>query len=633
MSALSFTAVFPFCGLGAGARGFLDAQIKLFGTDLRFRCLGGIDLDPAACKDFDYLTGTPAQCIDVEQITAQMLRDWYGESSPDCVFLSPPCKGASGLLPKELAGTEKYQAMNKLALVWMRVMLEAWRDAPPKLVLLENVPRLRTRAKEMLDAVKKLLRGAGYKLHEGFHDCGEIGGLAQRRRRYLLVARLHARCPNLLYEPPKLRVKACGEVLEKLPVPATDDAELYGAIHRLPRISWLNWVRLACIPPGGDWRDLEGVLAEGQPRRAVFKRHEVAPWDQPTGVITGSGANAVSHVQDPRVEPFGNVDRITAWDAPVGTITRSPAPSSGAPAVAEPRIEWFGGVLGVKPWDGPAPTVTSRAGVSTGAFAVADPRAPLGATSEHGRGPHAGAYGVAPWEDPAGAVCGESLPSNGRFAVADPRALALPPSEGRHWNKYAVGSWDEPARAVIGATQPGSGGPGVADPRVRYAYDAGYAVLGWEQAARTIAGTAAVGCGAYAVAEPRPERPPFNADLEQALSFASANPKRPPSFLPVILAADGTWHRPLTTLELAALQGLPTTWKGAPLALTGKSQSAWRERIGNAVPVGAARAIAEKMLVTLAASALGTFSMDGGAVWVLPNGIERDGMMLEELHA
>lgn len=606
MSALSFTAVFPFCGLGAGARGFLDAQIKLFGTDLRFRCLGGIDLDPAACKDFDYLTGTAAQCIDVEQITAQMLRDWYGESSPDCVFLSPPCKGASGLLPKELAGTEKYQAMNKLALVWMRVMLEAWRDAPPKLVLLENVPRLRTRAKEMLDAVKKLLRGAGYKLHEGFHDCGEIGGLAQRRRRYLLVARLHARCPNLLYEPPKLRVKACGEVLEKLPVPATMDARSFGKIHALPEISFLNWVRLSMIPPGGDWRDLEGVLQEGQARREVYKRHEVAPWDQPTGVITGSGANAVSHVQDPRVEPWSRR-----------------------------------GTMGVLPWEEPAGAVCGESRPSNGRFSVADPRPVSMAPSTFN-----GVLGVMPWSEPSRSVIGGR--SNGATHVADPRALELPPSEGRHWNKYAVGSWDEPARTVIGAIQPGSGGPAVADPRptrrkrkrngdgdprVVYAYDAGYAVLGWEQAARTIAGTAAVGCGAYSVAEPRPERPPFNIEIEEALALAAANPKKPPPFLPVIVSADGTWHRPLTTLELAALQGLPTTWKGAPLALAGKSQSAWRERIGNAVPVGAARAIAEKMLVTLAASALGTFSMDGGAVWVLPNGIERDGMMLEELHA
>jgi hypothetical protein len=41
----------------------------------------------------------------------------------------------------------------------------------------------------------------------------------------------------------------------------------------------------------------------------------------------------------------------------------------------------------------------------------------------------------------------------------------------------------------------------------------------------------------------------------------------------LIVAEDGTWHRPLTTLELAALQGFPTTLPdGAPLVLAGRSQ-------------------------------------------------------------
>ena len=659
-----FKALFPFGGMGAGARGFLDAHSHLFGFNLRFECIGGIDIDPDACRDFEYLTGSPSRCIDMEQVTGALLRSWYGILGPDCVFLSPPCKGASGLLPKELAGTEKYLRMNQLALVWMKAMLAAWGDDPPKLVLLENVPRLRTRAKDMLDAIKRVLRAAGYRLHEGFHDCGEIGGLAQRRRRYLLVARLHRRCPNLLYQPPKKRVRACGEVLEQLPVPATAEARAYGRIHDLPKISWLNWVRLSLIPPGGDWRDLAGVLGDGQPRREVFKRHEVAPWTEPTGTVTGSGANAIGHVADPRVEPFGNVDRVTSWDKPVGTITRSPAPSSGAAAVADLRIKegwsrrgtmgvlpWdepagavcgenrpsngrfsvadprqttFNGVLGVMPWDKPSRTVVG--GRSNGASHVADPRGPLALGCE----PREGGYRVQHWDKPHPTVIGKTTVDSGAN-IADPRVLELPPSEGRHWNKYAVGDWDEPARTVTGAIQPGSGGPGIADPRVKYAYDAGYAVLDWRQAARTIAGTAAVGCGAYAVADPRDERPAFNIELEAALVLAGANPKKPPPFLPVIVSKDGTWHRPLTTLELASLQGIPTFWRGAPLVLAGKSQSAWRERIGNAVPVGAGRAIAERMLTTLGASALGEYVLDAGAVWVLPSGEERDGMMLEEV--
>ena len=87
--------------------------------------------------------------------------------------------------------------------------------------------------------------------------------------------------------------------------------------------------------------------------------------------------------------------------------------------------------------------------------------------------------------------------------------------------------------------------------------------------------------------------------------------------VPVILSpTDGTWHRPLTDLELAALQGLPATLDGAPLALAGKSRAKWRERIGNCVPVGAAKAIGETLLQALLAASLGSWVLGSTGIWV-----------------
>lgn len=420
------SALFPFCGLGAGALGFLQAVCE-GGPVHGFRSLGGIDLDAEACRDFERLTGSPALCADVWTLSPADLRRVFGERRPDVVFLSPPCKGASGLLSPEKAKGEKYARMNALALAWVRLMLAAWPERPP-LVLLENVPRLPTRAPEVLAQVRALLRGAGYAIAEGYHDCGELGGLAQHRRRYLLVARHEATVPTLLYQPPRQRVRGCGEVLGELPLPGASAA---GPLHTLPRISQRNWLRLSLIPAGGDWRDLEGVLAEGQARREQWGRYGVADWQGPVGAVAGGG-------------------------------------------------------------------------------------------------------------------------SNGAFAVADPR--------------------------------------------VRRAYDHGYAVLSWEQAAWTIAGKSSVGCGAYAVADPR---------------LPSPSPS-------VLVAADGTWHRPLTLLELASLQGLPHTVGGAPLTLAGSSRARWAERIGNAVPVGTARGIAGQMLRTLSAAARGAFELSASPVWVSP---------------
>ncbi len=152
--------------------------------------------------------------------------------------MSPPCKGASGLLSAAKAKTAKYRAMNRLALRWLELMLATWKERP-KLILFENVPRLKQRAAGMLRRVRRLLKGAGYVFTDGFHDCGELGGLAQVRRRYLLVARDPKQVPTILYEPPKLRVRGCAEVLGELPLP-NDPA---GApMHRLLYTVVLNSV-------------------------------------------------------------------------------------------------------------------------------------------------------------------------------------------------------------------------------------------------------------------------------------------------------------------------------------------------------------------------------------------------------
>lgn len=84
-----------------------------------------------------------------------------------------------------------------------------------------------------------------------------------------------------------------------------------------------------------------------------------------------------------------------------------------------------------------------------------------------------------------------------------------------------------------------------------------------------------------------------------------------------IIAEDGTWHRPFTTLELAALQSLFDP--DDALELDGQSDSAWRERIGNAVPSAAAQAIAGVMGHTLLLAWSGeTFALGSTPIWVRP---------------
>lgn len=516
-----FRALYPFGGLGGGALGQSRCHARLLGAHGRIEVLGGIDFDDLACLDFELLAKAPSWCVDILGITAPELRRRYGCEAPHFVFLSPPCKGASGLLSSEKAATAKYQAMNQLALVWIRVMLEAWGERPPPFVLIENVPRLKQRAPEMLKAIRKLLKAAGYVFSDGFHECGEIGGLAQIRRRYLLVARHPKQVPGLLYQPPKKRVRACGEVLGQLSLPGDPRA---GVMHALPKLSWLNWVRLALIPAGGDWRDLEGVLRDGQARREVFKRHHVQDWAEPTGTVAGSGSNGPTAVADPRIPldackpgSHHNKYRIEDWAEAAHTVTGSTRVGSGAPSVADPRLD--------------------QLRIKTG--------------YDH-------AYGVLSWER-------------------------------------------EPSPTVAGGSHPGQGAYSVADLRFKSEYYNGtYGVMSWQEAAGTITGNTRPDTGRFVVADPR----------------------KPPPELPVIIAADGTWHRPITTLECAALQSIPTTIDGAPLVLHGKSVSGWRERIGNAVPPDAAEALGYRVIFALLEAAMGGFSLASSdtPVWISPDG-------------
>lgn len=574
-----------FCGLGGGAKGFNKGEARVGSLRARYRCLGGIDCDPAAIRDFERLSGVPGTVMDLfsrEQYVAfhgkeppagwreaipEDIRRAAGFLFPHIGFLSAPCKGFSGLLSESKSSTEKYQALNGLTLRGIWLFLEAFKDDPVPLIVFENVPRIATRGRHLLDQIGALLRSYGYAVAETAHDCGELGGLAQHRKRFLLVARHVSKVPNFLYEPVKRPLKAVGEVLSLLPMPGLG---LGGPMHRVPSLQWKTWVRLAFVEAGSDWRSLSKL-----------------------------------HVSDGMLEDYGIV----------------------------PVRSWQDGVLGVLPWDGPAGTVIGNACPTAGRFSIADPRF---------QGDHVfGQYGVRRWDETMGAVSAQSAPGGGRYSVADPR---MPESNNRHYNLYRITGWEESAGCVTGASHAANGRLSVADPRPHGPIHGKYAVVPFGQPAGTVIAGSTTGQGAYAVADPRM---PWNIEGKDAYrtqanfgvvpwesssgavtgfgqhdngAWSVADPRLPePSdkLVAIIRALDGTWHRPFTTLELAALQGLVDPEKH--LELDGLSDSAWRERIGNAVPPPAAQAIAEVMGTTLLLSMSGeTFTMSAMPVWVRP---------------
>ncbi|WP_232108702.1 DNA cytosine methyltransferase [Pseudomonas mosselii] len=572
------------CGLGGGAKGFNRSKPIVGNLQADWQCIGGVDVDPAGLADFERLSGVKGTLIDLftrdqyirfhgkepppewREATPEDIRRAAGGQRPDAVFISSPCKGASGLLSETMSLTPRYQALNELTLRCIWLFCEAWADDPVPLLVFENVPRLATRGRHLLDQINSLLGQFGYAVAETTHDCGVIGGLAQSRKRFLLVARHVEKVPPFLYEPEKKSLRAVGDILGRMPL--AGDIEAAGPMHRVPALQWKTWVRLALVEAGKDWRSLNDLAIED------------------------------GYLRDFVIVP-----------------------------------EAYAGYLGVNDWEKAMGTVAGKSRPTNGAFSIADPRAQVGALQYQ-------QYGVRRWEDTSGAVIGVKSPGQGTFSVADPRRAS------GGFGKYQVTPFTSPANTVIAGSTTGQGAFAVQDPRYHNWHPGASSrklnVVGMNQTAGTVTGSQQVASGAMSIADPRPGMRrtkgdayltgghygvvpwdgPAGAVSASAMHdngrWSVADPRLPAAnerLTCVIESLDGTWHRPFTTFELAAIQSLVEPEE--QLELDGLSDQAWRERIGNAVPPAAAEAVADVMGTTLLLVAQGeTFVLSSMPIWV-----------------
>lgn len=719
-----------FCGIGVGAKGFNLAAPRVGSVQARFVCVGGIDVDPGAIRNFSMMTGTNGTVMDLfdrqqymafhgrepandfHEATPADIRRAYGPVRPDVIFLSAPCKGFSGLLSATQSKTDKYQALNGLTLRGVWLLLEAYKDDPIPVVLFENVPRILTRGKWLLDQIIALFRSYGYSVNLDTHDCGVIGGLAQSRKRALLIARHMEIIPPFIYQPKHHKLRGVGEVIGKLPLPGDPIA---GAMHRVPALQWKTWVRLALVPAGKDWRALNdlavvdgnlrdfGIIPDqglrdnalgvnawtdtapvitthrspGQGRFSVADPRVDADWNSDvlgvrnwadhSGTVAGrsSPSNGAYSVADPR-PGYGDATHrhvlgVNEWGGSTGTISGDPKPTTGAYAVADPRVDGHprSVQLGVRAWDQTAACVKGDVSVGTGPYAVSDPRL-------HGKPRFNNTFRIVPFEGTSPAVAGPGGPAGG-LAVADPRPEG---KEGYTTTKYKVTPYEGSSRAVIGASTTGDGAFAVADPRPtwgnqrhqnimrvtpyneatgtipagvhsvtggqpcvadarRESYQTGghYGVVDWQQTGYAVSGSACHDNGFNSVADPR---------LTSATSDEGQDLKLPaPSDRIVcrIVALDGTWHRPFTTLDLASLQSLfdpeelfyleDGQWRcRMPFDLEGGSDVMKREWIGNAVPGAAATGMAHTIGETILLAEQGeTFTLSSREIWVKPGAL------------
>lgn len=574
------------CGLGGGAKGFNRSKPIVGNLQADWQCIGGVDVDPAGLADFERLSGVKGTLIDLftrdqyirfhgkepppgwREATPEDIRRAAGGQRPDAVFISSPCKGASGLLSETMSLTPRYQALNELTLRCIWLFCEAWADDPVPLLVFENVPRLATRGRHLLDQINSLLGQFGYAVAETTHDCGVIGGLAQSRKRFLLVARHVEKVPPFLYEPEKKSLRAVGDILGRMPL--AGDIEAAGPMHRVPALQWKTWVRLALVEAGKDWRSLNDLAIED----GYLRDFVIVP------------------------EAYAGYLGVNDWEKAVGTVAGKSRPTNGAFSIADPRAQ--AGALqyqqyGVRRWEDTSGAVIGVKSPGQGTFSVADPRRASGGF---------GKYQVTPFTSPANTVIAGSTTGQGAFAVQDPRYHNWHP--GASSRKLNVVGMNQTAGTVTGSQQVASGAMSIADPRPgmrrtkgdAYLTGGHYGVVPWDGPAGAVSASAMHDNGRWSVADPR---------------LPAANER----LTCVIESLDGTWHRPFTTFELAAIQSLVEPEE--QLELDGLSDQAWRERIGNAVPPAAAEAVADVMGTTLLLVAQGeTFVLSSMPIWVRP---------------
>ena len=387
-------------------------------------------------------------------------------------------------------------------------------------------------------------------------------------------------------------------------------------MHRVPSLHWKTWVRLAFVEAGSDWRSLQRLAVQD----GYLRDYALAP-----GQYDRSG-------------PYG----VRGWDQVSGTVAGQNLPTNGPFSVADPRVDGHpkSVQLGVRAWDQHAACVKGDVSVGTGPYAISDPRMGNGPAGPHFNN----CYRVVRLDQHCPTVSAGSGPSAGGLAVADPRTGW---AASAHESKLRVTDWKGPARSVTASGQVGSGALSVADPRPGWENRRGNlrVVSRDEPAPTVIAGGKGVQGGWLSVADPRPaggtrekgdhyltagfygvvpwERHAgtVSASMSHDNSYGSvADPRLPAPdarLVAVIRAEDGTWHRPFTTLELAALQSLiePEEF----LLLDGMSDSAWREHIGNLVPPDSAIAMASEFGRTLLLCWSGeTFALGSTPIWVRP---------------
>lgn len=468
----------------------------------------------------------------------------FGTTPPDAFFHSLPCQGNSRLLPGSKAVTWKYKALNNLVPHAAYLCMLAWPDHPVPVLFGENVPGIKQRSALLLADMERTAKGLGYRTAMGDHDAGEIGGLAQSRRRFVWIQVHNETVPQFVYKPRKRGLKPIRAVLDDKPMPG-DPAG--GPMHALLNLNFITELRLALIRPGGDWKDIPGpdqwrlltldgreVSAEAFSKILTDKNGKVlhdkqgrprikwfAPDPNEWGrIFVAELLPGAEHYEDVRLQhvPMGN-GKGTLWvqdkNTHSGVITADPShrKSGGASTAAEDRLniqcpeksDRHASHLRVHGQDGPGGTATGADHVANGAPCTSEERLELRLPDRDNR--YTDKFNVQDPDQESTTITTQTDVQTGAGLVAEERInLRLGERDNRHSTKYENLDPNHEADTVTTSDRLGSGAPsmtdirvGLSSPKFEHAYDTN----AFDETPSAVAGGTGPSSGGITAADPR----------------------------------------------------------------------------------------------------------------------------------
>lgn len=277
-----------FCGAGGLTHGLISAGVRV---------AAGVDFDEA-CR-YPYTAnheGVHFHRADIATLEAEVVDRWFGRDTIRVLAGCAPCQPFSSYSQRyETVGTERWGLLNHFG--------RLAREIRPDIITMENVSTV-TKHKVFDDFVATL-NSQGYDVWYDLVDCADYG-LAQRRRRTVLLASLHG--PISLHAPSLAREKTVADVLKGTAPLAHGKSDRRDRLHAASRLSPLNLERIKASKPGGSWRDWPEYLVAKCHRKETGKSYPGVygrmRWDEPAPTLTtqfyGFGSGRFGHPSQAR---------------------------------------------------------------------------------------------------------------------------------------------------------------------------------------------------------------------------------------------------------------------------------------------------------------------------------------------